>query len=71
MLTGTSTINDGLRSHGLKQMILAIVADEYFINQGLNSVDGIFSMYEPDGYTLSEIETAINELEAEGFLTIA
>lgn len=70
MLTKTDTLNAGMRSHGLKQMILAIVGEDYFVDQGLNSVDGIFSTYESEGYSRDEIQTAVDELAAEGLLTI-
>lgn len=70
MLTRTDTLSAGMRAHGLKQMILAIVGDDHFTEQELNSVDGIFSLYESDGYTLDEIQTAVDELATEGFLTI-
>lgn len=71
MLTRTDTLQAGMRSHGLKQMILAIISEDYFVDQGLNSVEGIFSTYEADGYTLDEIQTAVDELATEGFLTIS
>ena len=71
MLTRTDTLQTGMRSHGLKQMILAIVGEDYFVDQGLNSVEGIFSTYESEGYSLDEIQTAVDELATEGFLTIS
>ena len=71
MLTRTDTLQAGMRSHGLKQMILAIVGEDYFVDQGLNSVEGIFSTYGSEGYSLDEIQTAVDELAAEGFLTIS